>query len=839
MDKLTRACFETIFEPLDDEQTHDRLQIVDLDGWTFEIHRDVLHLFFHEAIIPDRLFRLRNTFMNSWKQPVFLTKLPVVVGFCDTSDYRARKIISHYLQQRHRTLPPTDDAGTIRFEMGVGVDTIFDCLNKAQIEFVRILSYGRKMKIEHPVSQNLLSSFRTVNARGSFDIAVTVPTPGLFPLFKIPSFRRKGTRIYRFPQLLDLGRGYGGVNIEMSRQNVKIKIYNPLIHLIKHSTKMVWTVPEYVGGFRPKLKLLERILKDINARTASLDDLGGYRIEVTLSDRAFDEAYAFYRQNRLYCLDGIYEFIDLDTFIDRKHTLHVVPVQDYIDVITGMVCAVKFCNLFKGAASNYPSLTQRRVLVDMYIAFGFYHQRWKKEDISFKNPECSDLWEPIMEKVLALRDAADDMTIVSANYGYKGVEEESPKSRNVPHPIRFRADKVSAEEIFSSIVILPSRSKRDCFDLFQSNGRLLTNRIKSIEDAVCFIQRNYPQNHYNVLSKKSLKNEQPSSAVILFVDGTEIHRLEQYVCFSTEDLRRNVFRNRAGAVMGSFSTVTDGVISLVQRFGSWWPDHLSSKNFVSEARPSDLLTCSPPQTLSDSDESNDNQSMLAAEIHPRDVPCSQGDNKEMQEPLLQEEDQSISASISFEKFAAICSDVAVNENQANSAIEAQECIQSNDCSGSRRSERIRLSQTLESQQNYDSLNSTPQEKTISEAIHSSSGTCMNLSPAGNQPAFDSLNSFAGTPVRNSLSPITPKPVCRKTRNQSKSFTNSLDEKTEKRFKKLKPNPIPKPARNDKNIYFEEGQQYQVILPKKRTMYATDLFHLFRREEWISDGVSTF
>jgi hypothetical protein len=242
------------------------------------------------------------------------------------------------------------------------------CLIQTGCDSIRLKAYGQKMPLD---VQFLRSEPADVNHRwakhNEWDIGTTFKSPDIW-LFDNIGGRTRG--VERYPVMIPVSLDYGTVNIKAThkRRKFKIKIYARLVHVIKSfNSHLQGSIPTTLSGV---CNQVQAGLSMIHNLSGKVNDLGGFRIEVTVRAASLRDATRFVNETR---------------FLDPKYWLGVgpgphartllqarlIPGQSLLDNANWVYQRAAEAQVFKGDNNRRPSAIQIKALTDILNALGW------------------------------------------------------------------------------------------------------------------------------------------------------------------------------------------------------------------------------------------------------------------------------------------------------------------------------------------------------------------------------------------------------------------------------------------------------------------------------------
>ena len=240
-------------------------------------------------------------------------------------------------------------------QLTVGLHIISRGLLGAGVRSIYLTAYGMKIMLAELQFLNNIQTPSNLTAR--YDIGVNVDT-NYIPLFNIlPSYEGKV-----YPMLLT---EYGSVSIEMQTNSsdftVQLKCYPRVIHFLK-AYGLTMNIPCTNRGMTTKLKTICSIIHDISTQDAPIC---GHRFEFCFNGKlTYKEAYEMTRSYRV--VEGLPEGVEL---------FEKISVQQYKELIQYVY--IEHEEIGKGRASDEPSISKKKGMVELLNAMGFFRPNTK------------------------------------------------------------------------------------------------------------------------------------------------------------------------------------------------------------------------------------------------------------------------------------------------------------------------------------------------------------------------------------------------------------------------------------------------------------------------------
>lgn len=550
--------------------------------------------------------------------PVVLSNSPDYVFYGDDYTYRRKRRFQKVMMEKFCSGMSNHSNCVPKKDKQVGVEFLTAACLTARIQQVRVLAFGRKMQIVSPFWRPLYDKLRQIGP-GSFDISRTISTAGILPMFRVDPMRERGKRITNYSQLFILGQNYGGFNISFRngpRETMKVKVYSPIVHLLKNSTNITWEIPRTIGVLRRKLEKMFELAREIqNLPSEQKMGLGGYRIEITIHGMSLDDALKYYFDNAFYCLHGVYRFTGIHDEMLRQRTVHVVRVSDYVKQIVCMLARISETRVFSSNDSRELSRNQRRLVVDIMMAFGYRNPRWHQSDISMDTGDINEIWDNLYEadislietRVLATRNRRGELSstlldetqqrVVSDPIQTIEEDEESTEplvtSQEVYDPLVTRDRDATIKEILEMICVIPSQRSTSAFKLMRNNNKCFRQDFTTAEEAAEFLLRNFPRNFHQELSHTCLVESVEAHSIVSLIQQQSIPITDDWIesvaihINQYDPTKPILVHNERGNRIGSFKDRNAAAVELLKRFGENWKRHVGPRSLIEQTIDAD------------------------------------------------------------------------------------------------------------------------------------------------------------------------------------------------------------------------------------------------------------
>jgi hypothetical protein len=277
--------------------------------------------------------------------------------------------------KKWRTVQPAKSSWVSSYGSAfVPVSMIVHCLRTIGCRTIRYRAYGQKLPLVQPFYNGQCPPSDNGHPHSKFntwDIGITFKSPFIF-LFKPTLGMSKDMSVY--PMVCPGSRDFGSVQMSMDYMDTlyKIKIYPRLVHVIKSFNSRIQGEPiTNIRGVGKRIKASVQMVQLLSK--VPVQDMGGYRIEVTVQAPSLDIAMQWvdrtpYLNIHYWSCPG-QSGHKLDILVtDKQHLLHnsnwVIQRLSTLDIV-------------QGRDSNNPNKVQRQAAADVLASFGWNAGREK------------------------------------------------------------------------------------------------------------------------------------------------------------------------------------------------------------------------------------------------------------------------------------------------------------------------------------------------------------------------------------------------------------------------------------------------------------------------------
>ncbi|KAF6766982.1 hypothetical protein PSEUBRA_001641 [Kalmanozyma brasiliensis GHG001] len=264
------------------------------------------------------------------------------------------------------TLLPSPNATTLTYgELRVDVAIMVEALQDIGCESIRMSAFGIKVPIERFVDPAEVEP-HPLQHTNLYDIGRTVYTRSLTVL--APRTRRG--RYKQYPLAMQVGRGYGGVELKWSRREDGLshfKAYSKLTHLLKASAAGAGKgfQPMLVGVVKNRITALQSWKQRIQQAAPTLGQ--GIRLELTVQAATLAQAQEAAEASRY--LDA--QFLFSEDAGDKQLITHTFSRNAVYTNVDAMLTIAEEKRLFSGEGAKPSTLVQRQAVTDLYNAIGW------------------------------------------------------------------------------------------------------------------------------------------------------------------------------------------------------------------------------------------------------------------------------------------------------------------------------------------------------------------------------------------------------------------------------------------------------------------------------------
>lgn len=191
--------------------------------------------------------------------------------------------------KKYRTVQPSHHKWVCTYgHVHLPVSMLVHCLCSIGCPTVHLRQYGQKLPLVEPFLSAEPAPVHMLSKYNMWDIGVTYKSTDLF-LFAPARGQVRGLSTY--PLVTPGSLDYGSVQVStmLGGQRVKVKIYSRLVHLIKSfKSRLQGESMSTLFAVKKKAEDCDRMLQHLI--TASPEDMGGFRIEVTVMSTTLQSA---------------------------------------------------------------------------------------------------------------------------------------------------------------------------------------------------------------------------------------------------------------------------------------------------------------------------------------------------------------------------------------------------------------------------------------------------------------------------------------------------------------------------------------------------------------------
>ena len=302
--------------------------------------------------------------------------------------------------QKFQLIQPAKDPGLLSYGKAIfPISNLTQALTDARVNSIRLRLYGQKLTITPALLANDPGEASHPLARWNvWDIGTTVHSPFIW-LFS-PA-HGSHPDITLFAMVSPGSGGFGSINVRTRYNNrdLTIKVYPTLVHALKSINSQIQSkVPTTLAGLRAAKDTSLAVINSLS--DISPNQLGGFRMEVTLEAKTLTEASDFVRNSPFLNLEfwlnpmpAAYNHLKLEAKVLTKETL--MMNTNWVFEHIGK------SDVLKGNNSAKPKPYQVQGMVDLLASFG-----WNVGLRRVSKPGMTPSWwkkeEPVNDMLLVL-----------------------------------------------------------------------------------------------------------------------------------------------------------------------------------------------------------------------------------------------------------------------------------------------------------------------------------------------------------------------------------------------------------------------------------------------------
>ncbi|ORY30752.1 hypothetical protein BCR39DRAFT_466255, partial [Naematelia encephala] len=252
----------------------------------------------------------------------------------------------------------------------VPVSVFVHCLKVAQCPTIRLKLYGQKLPLEYPFYSGEPAEVAHPMAKyNEWDIGVTT-TANYIYLFAPANGTKRSVSL--FPMIIPGSLDFGSIQIKLRHQNklYKVKIYPRLVHVIKSfNSRIQGEKVKTFYGLRHRSHAAQEMIHNLS--TLEPSQLGGYRIEVSVQAPTLNMARRLVNSTPFLRLESWLNPETEGGLTRFKLNAKIVTKQGLLSNANWVFQQAQSRGLLTGDDSRQPTPVQRRVVVDIYAAFGW------------------------------------------------------------------------------------------------------------------------------------------------------------------------------------------------------------------------------------------------------------------------------------------------------------------------------------------------------------------------------------------------------------------------------------------------------------------------------------
>ena len=249
------------------------------------------------------------------------------------------------------------------------------CLSKAGCPTIRYKAYGQKLPLHLALLEHHEPADR-VHRQGNtneWDIGVTYQSPYII-LFRPGEGATPGTKHY--PMLSPASRDFGSVQtiVVWEDTTYKVKIYPRLVHVIKsYNSRLQGEILKTLYGVKARFKASVNMVQMLSQ--VPEEEIGGFRIEVTVPSRTLTAARAWMEKSPLTEIGFWTNPTPGGT--GPKVNMMVTRKEALLLNANWMVQRATTLKVFRGTNAHPPTKLQKQVTADVLASFGWNAGRYK------------------------------------------------------------------------------------------------------------------------------------------------------------------------------------------------------------------------------------------------------------------------------------------------------------------------------------------------------------------------------------------------------------------------------------------------------------------------------
>jgi hypothetical protein len=249
------------------------------------------------------------------------------------------------------------------------------CLNSAGCPTIRYKAYGQKLPLHLALLEHHEPADRA-HPQGNtneWDIGVTYQSPYII-LFRPAQGAAPGTKHY--PMLSPASRDFGSVQTTVVWEDTtyKVKIYPRLVHVIKsYNSRLQGEILKTLYGAKARFKASVNMVQLLSQ--VPEEEIGGFRIEVTVPSRTLRAAHAWMEKSPLTEI-GFWTN-PTPGGADPKVNMLITRKEALLLNANWMVQRATTLKVFQGDNNRAPSRLQKQVTADVLASFGWNAGRYK------------------------------------------------------------------------------------------------------------------------------------------------------------------------------------------------------------------------------------------------------------------------------------------------------------------------------------------------------------------------------------------------------------------------------------------------------------------------------
>lgn len=252
----------------------------------------------------------------------------------------------------------------------ISASVFVHCLITAGCDTIRLKAYGQKSPLPQFIQDEPAQGDHRWSEHNEWDIGKNFGSTSIW-LFTSAHGQVPGIRHY--PAITPGSKDFGTVNLEVlhNQRKFKVKIYPTMVHVMKaFNSRLQGIIPRTLRGARDQVARALRMLNHLASKDEQ--DLGGFRIEVTVKARTLADAHRLVTET---------SFLNPDYWLDMNQNnqrpgrkqlrAKLVSKEGLLANGHWVYGLAQQGDIFQGRPAEKPSKQQIQVLTDILNALGW------------------------------------------------------------------------------------------------------------------------------------------------------------------------------------------------------------------------------------------------------------------------------------------------------------------------------------------------------------------------------------------------------------------------------------------------------------------------------------